>query len=590
MIVLASFARPAGRGFLAFGLALALAGRAHAQIPDADSPLATEPAIPAAHIVKVFPERLLTLWLEALERPEVELKCQAAETIALAKRRGMTGLEKTVPALLRTLEQPEQDVTVRLAAAGALITLDARSAAPNLLARARMEGVDMRNLVEPALARWQFAPAGALWLSRLSEPAASPNAVVLAVRGVRSLHDSKAIPRLRELALDTGTDPVVRVEAAQAVGELQTSGLEKDADQLIAARVTPGSVNRLVAANLLKKQSGAEAHNLLKKLALEAEPAAAVVAIDALLDSDPSSVLPKVFLSPSAAVRARGVEAFRRRPQAEFLSPLAQLLNDPHPEVRLGARLALIEAAKKPELNDTIRQLVTQQLASNNWRSLEQSAILLASLNHKACATRLVELLSFERAEVFVAAAWGLRKLAVPATFAGQLSEIDRRNKLPQIEDVGKKALVDKGLAQLCISLGQARYVPAAKSLGQFIPKLVLIRYGPQSRIGAIWALGLLFEKAPPEILTSALIGRLGDESMVMPEDMGVRRMCAISLGRMKVRGAEEDLEKYYPKVLSVDPFPNACGWALEQLGNTKLPASGTAQVIQRGWFLELLE
>jgi hypothetical protein len=54
--------------------------------------------------------------------------------------------------------------------------------------------------------------------------------------------------------------------------------------------------------------------------------------------------------------------------------------------------------------------------------------------------------------------------------------------------------------------------------------------------------------------------------------------------------GATEDLEKYYPKALSVDPFPNACGWALEQLGITKLPKTGVARVVQTGWFLESLE
>ncbi len=584
------FARPSNLVPLALCLTLALAGSVRAQIPDSDSPIATEPNIPAAHVVKVFPERLLTLWLQALDRPEIELKCQAAATIALAQRRGMTGLDKAVPVLVRTLDAPDQEPAVRLAAAQALIALDARSAAPNLLARARTDGVDMRNAVEPALAQWQFAPAAALWLARLSDSAPSENALVLAIRGLHRLSDASAIPKLKELALDYGASAVVRVAAAQALGDMQPTGLDKDAAKLMAARIAPGNVNRLVAAWLLTKQKSSEARSLLHKLALEAEPAAAVVAIDALLDSDPSSVLPKALLSPAAAVRARGVEAFRRRPQAEFLAPIANLLDDPHPDVRASARKALIEAAGIAKLGESVRQLATQQLAGKNWRALEQAAILLASLDHKPVAPRLVELLSFERPEVFVAAAWGLRKLAVAATLPGQLGELDRRFKQPQIVDPAKKALVDKGLAQLCISLGQAKHVAAARSLGQFIPKQVLIKFGPQSRVAAIWALGLLFEKAPPEILTSALMGRLTDDAMVMPEDLGVRRMCAISLGRMKVQGATEDLEKYYPKSLSVDPFPNACGWALEQLGAAKLPKSGTAQIIQKGWFLESLD
>jgi HEAT repeat protein len=590
MSSLLGFAGPGGRLGCAACLMLAMAATVRAQIPDNDSPLATEPNIPVAKVVKVFPERLLALWLQALERPEIELKCQAAATLALAQRRGMAGLEKAVPALLRAVDQADQDANVRLTAAQALLALDARPAAPNLLARARIDGVDMRNVVEPALARWKFAPAGAVWLARLSESAPSENALVLAIRGLHDLREEKAIPRLKELALGGDLHSVIRVEAARALGDWQTTGLDKDAERLLATKGAPGALNRLVAAWLLTKQQSREARGMLQKLALTAEPAAAVVAINGLLDSDPASVLPRALQSPAAAVRARGVEAFRRRPQAEFLRPLARLLDDPHPDVRLSARQALIEAARKPELGATVRQLATQELAGQSWRALEQAAIMLASLEHKAAATRLVELLSFERPEVFVAAAWGLRKLAVAATLPAQLKELDRRFKQPLIEDPAKKALVDKGLAQLCISLGQAKYIAAAKSLGQFIPKQVLIAFGPQSRVAAIWALGLLFEKSPPEILTSALLGRLGDDSMVMPEDMGVRRMCAISLGRMKVKAATEDLEKYYPKVLSVDAFPNACGWALEQLGAARLPASGTAQVVQKGWFLESLE
>src|SRR4051794_15302616 len=65
-----------------------------------DSVMFTDPDVPAARVVKVFPQRLTGLWLRALERPEIELKCQAATTIALAHRRGMAGLEATVAPLL----------------------------------------------------------------------------------------------------------------------------------------------------------------------------------------------------------------------------------------------------------------------------------------------------------------------------------------------------------------------------------------------------------------------------------------------------------------------------------------------------------
>src|SRR5437773_8908019 len=117
---------------LALVLLLGVALSAHALDEAIDSVMDTDPDIPTARVVKVFPPRLTALWLQALERPEKELKCQAAAAIALAHRRGMPGLETTVPPLLRVLDQPEQHSTVRLAAAQTLITLDARQAAPSL--------------------------------------------------------------------------------------------------------------------------------------------------------------------------------------------------------------------------------------------------------------------------------------------------------------------------------------------------------------------------------------------------------------------------------------------------------------------------
>src|SRR6266478_1481401 len=60
----------------------ALAQPAHD--PIIDSLEFVDPNIPTATLVKVFPERLTGLWLQALARPEDDFKCQAAAAIALA--------------------------------------------------------------------------------------------------------------------------------------------------------------------------------------------------------------------------------------------------------------------------------------------------------------------------------------------------------------------------------------------------------------------------------------------------------------------------------------------------------------------------
>src|SRR5262249_41071464 len=98
---------------------------------------------------------------------------------------------------------------------------------------------------------------------------------------------------------------------------------------------------------------------------------------------------------------------------------------------------------------------------------------------------------------------------------------------------------------------------------------------------------GLIHQKDPSARLVRELLGRLTDESVLMAEDLGVRRMCAVALGRMKATEAVDALRKYYPQKLSLEPLPNACGWALEQITGKKLPRSGSAEIIQKGWFLE---
>src|SRR5262249_29608396 len=151
-------------------------------------------------------------------------------------------------------------------AAHALITLDARQAASSLFAHAQTDGVAMRNLVEPALARWNYEPAGAVWLERLNQPGPPGRAWLLAIRGLGMLREPKIVPRLRELTLSPTTDPIMRVEAARTLGLLQTTGLEKDAERLAAEKASPGKAAPVAAASLLRKHRSEQAATILQRL------------------------------------------------------------------------------------------------------------------------------------------------------------------------------------------------------------------------------------------------------------------------------------------------------------------------------------
>src|SRR5437588_687306 len=77
---------------------------------------------------------------------------------------------------------------------------------------------DLRDLVEPALARWDYRPARATWLERLRDAQAAPRDILLAIRGLAAVREVQAADRLREIALSADADATVRLEAARALG------------------------------------------------------------------------------------------------------------------------------------------------------------------------------------------------------------------------------------------------------------------------------------------------------------------------------------------------------------------------------------
>src|SRR5690242_16775772 len=97
-----------------------------------DGEMDRNPALSFAKIEIVFPRGAARLWVEALDRPDVETKVAAAQSIALAHRKGLKGLEAAATPLMRELNRPDQHPAVVLAAAQALVALDAKNAADAL--------------------------------------------------------------------------------------------------------------------------------------------------------------------------------------------------------------------------------------------------------------------------------------------------------------------------------------------------------------------------------------------------------------------------------------------------------------------------
>jgi HEAT repeat protein len=597
-------AKPVGGPVLAMPVALYLLlspchldtlSPCHAKDEIIDSPMYQDPDLPAPPVVMVFPQGAKELWLKALQRPEAEMRYRAADAIALAHRRGFKGMETTVAPLVTVLDQPDQHPTVRLAAARALVTLEARAAAPSLFKQAQTGDVPLREIVEPALARWDYRPARALWLERLGDGATPHRALLLAMRGLATVREGQAAGRLREMVLSGRTPGPVRLEAARALGALRADGLEADAEGLAADGSPRGLVARLAVAALLQRHQGEATVRLLQRLARDPEPAVAALAAGRLVEMDPKLVLPvleHLLASPDPKVRSLAVEALRRQPAEKHVRPLADRLDDPHPDVRVNARRALHEFAAKKELREAVLAELMRTLGGRQWRALEQAALLLTQLDHKPAVGRLLALLEFERPEVFVSAAWGLRKLAVPeslpAVRAYVEAEYQRRmagHDLPNRPRVSGE-MIDHQLSQLNQFLGRQKYAPADAVLRRFIPRAG-DRLGPESRAAAIWALGLLHEGQEVAAFVAPLEERLQDVRSIPPEFPQVRRMSAVTLGRTKAKEAVPTLRSFYfARKPSDDQVNNACGWALERLTGEPVPAPETIRKTQRDWFL----
>jgi HEAT repeat protein len=577
-----------------FIAALAVAGPARAADPP-DSLMYHDPDLPVARVVPRLPARLPEMWFEALGRPEADVKCEAAQAIARAHERGLPGMAAGAAALARELGRPNQHPTVRLAVARALVAIDAREAAP-ALARAAAADPDLLEVVDPALARWDYRPARAVWLERLAGPKFG-RGTVQAIRALASIRDEGAAPRFRDLAVSRSVPAAIRIEAARAVAALRPTGLEADARALSADGSPQGLTDRLVAATLRRQHRGDDAVRLLQTLGRDPEGAVAAVALARLIELGPDLVVPlldTVLASPDAIVRRQAVAVLAVRPSEAHVGQLGDRLTDPAPAVRARARAALRDLGGRPEWKAAVVREATRVLAGADWRGLEQAAILSAELGHRPAVGRLTELLGHDRPEVFVAAAWGLRKLAVADAAPAALTYFEEQYR--QLADPSSAATrrsaggaLDRQLSHLAQFLGVVRHRPADELFRRLAPKADAKTNpaGAEARAAAIWALGLLHEGKPVPELTRVLFGRLTAVRPFDLEDERVRRMSAVTLGRTKAFDMLASLREFYrPGVPSLSPVNYACAWAIEQMTGEKMGPPGVLEVVERDWFL----
>ncbi len=556
-----------------------------------------DPRIVVPEPEMLFPPEVKGMLLSALDHSEADVQRQAAEAVAHTYMHGMRELAtvEVIEALERQLG-PDSEPIARLAAARALVVLGNPRSASALFAQLPMQGLDFPQVVEPALARWNFQPARKVWLARLDSDKTSDKLLILAVTGLGLVKEPQAAASLRRLALDRRRSTTIRLAAARALAGIQTEGLVEQAGKLAAVKTSGRIADRLVAASMLGGHRQASADALLLQLAVDPEPAVAGIAIQHLLRIDPKLLLPQVdalLASQDSRVRELTVRALVDEATERAVTRLAPLLDDPHPVVRNDVRRSLIDLASDKQLQTTILDAGMETLKKGSWRGKEQAVILLTALDHKPAAMHFLSLVNFDRHEVFEAAAWGLKKLAVADTLDGMFQKLQEEMRYRESGRPGIQSS-DKQLAHLLEALGAMKYEPAIPELVAHIPKSAeggtASPYGRYSRTAAVWALGHLYTGSNDAEIGRQLAGRLADTSFTPAEFLEVRQHAAISLGRMKAVDQLPVLENFQARGGLGPLYKHAANWAIHKITGREFPKIRTRPIGGRNpEFLQLI-
>jgi HEAT repeat protein len=546
----------------------------------------SDPALQVPASRRLPDAELTALWRQALQRPEVDYQRLAAESITRAHQMGYPGVDVARPELLHVLTEKESHPIAVVAAALALIELNARDAAEPLFQTAQQRGGDVAFRIEPVLAKWRYEPAYSMWRARLGNADARRRELLLAVESAALVRDVEALPLLTEIvrAPDRPTD--VRQAAARATGVIAESGLESLAAELTAGS-SPPLVNRLCAVALLAQHKSEAVRSQLIGLARDPEPTVAAAALETLLAIDAQLVLPlaeEALQSQDAKVRSGGVSAYVALPSPERLERLTRVLHDPHPDVRGRAREGLFTHASQEEFNALIRNSATAVLAEEEWRGQEQAALLLAALDHKPAAPRLVELLESKKPQVMVAAAWGLRVLADPETIPSIMDKARRETEERSIARPEHFLAHDQLLAHLFEALARMNHTPARPIMQKYIPKSISM--GDYSRGTAVWALGHLQNGYPDDTLAAVLMERAKDYGGMPPDTELVRRMSSISVGRMKAVSQLAECRKLMDEMPDGDIVDMALRWTIHELTGEDVPQPEPPLRTDGIWFL----
>ncbi|MBI1374842.1 MAG: hypothetical protein GC159_19160 [Phycisphaera sp.] len=530
-------------------------------------------------------------------------KLTRLESLGEIRHNNFTQLSDEV---VKLLDDPSE--AVQTSAMQVVEALDARGAADRLLTRIdvgqypQSPQYEQALLADTLLAKWKDQRAAPAWADRLTKSVAP---VGLLVSAARSLGDAPgADPRatwalLQTTLLDEAKPFSLRLAAADALAKLSELKTVPRVDAPGKTLIASGPRGPLLAARLMARAYTDAEAPLLKQLAVNKEPAVAVIALERLYELNPEYLWPiarQAVDRPDPRVRLVAVRSQEKHVDPAAVDLLRYAINDTHPEVRTTAAQMLYVLAQSPSLNepiklamrDVIRQALTEWKADKpmeHWRAAEQAAILSGRLDDKPAYANLVTLFDHPRHEVRVGAVVGLRPLAVAETrqpmadlLGRVIKEINDFNKklesVTQQEDPRLKMFSQRIYehsqwgAEIAQTLGVWRVKEADKTLQLLIPKENPA--SPRCRASAIWALGWIRENQPDKAMANTLRRRLLDLNPTNPESDEVRLASLIAIARMDNKEEVPTLRNRYRE----DGLEIQCAarWAIKHLTGEELP------------------
>ena len=509
---------------------------------------------------------------------------QALDALADIARRKLGDVQAAVPAIRAATRS--SDRAVQRAAAIAIIDADARDAAADLLKVVNESKDDrLRMRIEPTLAVWKFEPASAMWRERLSDPLAGSASVALACDGLAAVGSTESLTDIRAI-LEKSPRFQSRIAAARAIGQLDPKlGLR------LHAELVGGRVSDQLAAVALLSNDDKECQQKLLGLCSSKANAVAAAAWVALEKRDPAalrSLFDDGVKHPDTQVRLAVLRAMKHFPTVQNCDRLATALGDQHIVVRNNARIVLQAFSTEKSLLDRIVMNAGKTItAANNWCGVEQSLLVAALLKQHQFSEECVPLLTHDRPEVFVTAAW-LMHLYPNALILKEVTAIAQA-RLKVVRRARIEMQTDMGLqmAHLFQLAGFVDYKPFQPLCEEQFNKSSGV--GREGRAAAMWAIGMLNRDTPSEQLVGQLVRRVNDRtSDTNPEFDLVRYKCVMSLGRMNARSQVAEIRKAYKLDTPVTVIPEASRWALARFGEEVPPERTMRDSVTKvgGWKL----